>query len=311
VHEVGHQAAALLGLVESLRLEVQRARRGAPAAERVAWLLWERWVSEIVADLYSIARVGVSSTMGLIGLVSLPRAFVFRIAADDPHPFAWIRVQLSCAFGDALYPHPQWRQLALLWSSFYPPRGLGAGRIGVIGALLATMPSYVRLVLDHRPASLRGHTVGEVFRTADRSPARLARRYAAWQASPSAIRRTRPALAFAVVGQARADGLLTPEAEDRLLGWLISYWALRSTLDVNAQITDLSGGLPLVPAAGRLGAAGLGGRAPARLGRTAPRPVPAAVTWPAATPLAARAGWHRPVHRTPNHEMRSHPRWSR
>ena len=50
------------------------------------------------------------------------------------------------------------------------------------------------------------------------------------------IRRTRPALAFGVVGQARARGLLTPEGEDRLLGSLISYWALHSTLQANARL---------------------------------------------------------------------------
>ena len=44
------------------------------------------------------------------------------------------------------------------------------------------------------------------------------------------------ALAFAVVGQARARGLLTPESEDRLLGRLISYWALSSTLEANARL---------------------------------------------------------------------------
>ena len=133
MHETGHQAAALLGLVESLRPEIQRAGRGAAGPERAAWLFFERWISEIVADLYSIARVGVSSTMGLIGLVSLPRAFVFRMTPDDPHPFPWIRVQLSCAFGEALYPDPQWRQLAGVWASFYPADRLrrpGAGDPG-------------------------------------------------------------------------------------------------------------------------------------------------------------------------------------
>ena len=72
VHETGHQAAALLGLVESLRPEIQRARQGMAGQERMAWQLYERWISEIVADLYSIARVGASSTMGLIGLVACP-----------------------------------------------------------------------------------------------------------------------------------------------------------------------------------------------------------------------------------------------
>jgi len=244
VHETGHQAAALLGLVESLRPDIQRARRGLAGPERIAWQLWERWISEIVADLYAIARAGVASTMGLIGLVSLPRAFVFRMAPDDPHPFAWIRVHVSCAFGDALYPDPQWRQLAQVWTSMYPMDRLPAGRVRVIRALLDSMPAFLRLVLGHRPASLRGRTVGDVLRSEDRSPDRLVRRYRAWTANPAAIRRTRPALAFAVVGQARARGLLTPEGEDRLLGRLISYWALQSTLQSNAI---LAAGLPAAP----------------------------------------------------------------
>jgi hypothetical protein len=236
MHETGHQAAALLGLVESLRLEIQRARRGARGPERTAWQLFERWISEIIADLYSVARVGVASTMGLIGLVSLPRAFVFRMAPDDPHPFAWIRVHLSCAFGDALYPDPQWRQLAEVWTSLYPIGRLTADRVRVLQALLANIPAFISLVLRHRPRTLRGRTVGDVLRTADRSPDRLVRLYEAWTADPSAIRTTRPALAFAVVGQARARGLLTPESEDRLLGQLISYWALRSSLEANARL---------------------------------------------------------------------------
>jgi len=240
VHETGHQAAALLGLVESIRPELQAAWRGVAGAERAAWRLWERWISEIVADLYSIARVGVSSTMGLIGLVSLPSAFVFRLTPDDPHPFAWIRVHLSCALGDALYPDPQWRQLAQVWSSLYPSGRQPPGRVRVLQALLATMPAFVRLVLGHRPAALRGRALGEVLRSGDRSPDRLVRLYRTWLADRSAIPRTRPALAFAVVGQARAAGLLTPEGEDRLLGQLISHWALQSTLQANAQAAALA-----------------------------------------------------------------------
>ena len=103
---------------------------------------------------------------------------------------------------------------------------------------MATIPAFVGLVLGHRPAALRGRALGEVLRTEDRSPDRLLRRYAAWTADPSAIRRTRPSLAFAVVGQARARGLLTPEGEDRLLGRLISYWALESTLEANARLAE-------------------------------------------------------------------------
>src|SRR5215813_14263677 len=41
-HEVGHQAASLLNLVNSLRPVLQGLQRGS-GANRVAWELWERW----------------------------------------------------------------------------------------------------------------------------------------------------------------------------------------------------------------------------------------------------------------------------
>jgi len=272
VHETGHQAAALLGLIESLRPEIQQARRGTAGPERVAWRLFERWISEVVADVYSIARVGVASTMGLIGLVSLPRAFVFRITPDDPHPFAWIRVHLSCAFGDVLYPHPQWRQLARVWTSLYPIGHLPADRVRVIRALLTTTPAFVSLVLGHRSAALRGRSLGEILRSEDRSPDRLLRCYSTWTKDPAAIRRTRPALAFAVIGQARARGLLTPEGEDRLLGRLISYWALQSTLEANARLAEVAGGSPPALAVSGATAVPRGWPLPPRLARAGPRP---------------------------------------
>jgi len=62
IHEAGHQAAALLNLVPSLRGELRaRQRDGDP--NRDLWATWERWISEIVADFWSVARVGVTSTM--------------------------------------------------------------------------------------------------------------------------------------------------------------------------------------------------------------------------------------------------------
>lgn len=39
-----------------------------------------------------------------------------------------------------------------------------------------------------------------------------------------------PVLVFAVIGQARADGILSPEHESILLGRLLTHWALRNTL---------------------------------------------------------------------------------
>ena len=63
--------------------------------EQLAWTLWERWIAEIVADFWALAKVGIAATTGLSGVVSLPRAFVFRIAMDDPHEIGVVGVVAS------------------------------------------------------------------------------------------------------------------------------------------------------------------------------------------------------------------------
>ena len=45
-----------------------------------------------------------------------------------------------------------------------------------------------------------------------------------------------PTLAFAVIGQARAEGKISPEEESRLLADLLTYWALRGTLDMSERV---------------------------------------------------------------------------
>ena len=40
-----------------------------------------------------------------------------------------------------------------------------------------------------------------------------------------------PTLFFAVMGQARAESLISPEAEGRIFSRMLNYWALRDTLD--------------------------------------------------------------------------------
>jgi hypothetical protein len=180
-----------------------------------------------------VAKLGVAATTGLIGVVSLPRAFVFRINLDDPHPFPWIRAKLSCALGRALYPHPQWARLEALWDSFYPTAGLDEQRTRLIGILEKTLPSFVALMVNHRPRALRGSSLGEVLSVSERQPDRLTALYKLWKCSPRRMQSAAPTLAFAVVGQARADGQISPEEESQLLAGLLTYWALRGTLDMS------------------------------------------------------------------------------
>lgn len=225
-HEVGHQAAALLGLVDSLRqaLRAHQAKTGTHGM----WSYWERWISEIIADFWSVARVGVGSTLGLMEVVSLPNAFVFRINLDDPHPVPWIRVKLSCHIGKVMYPHPQWDRLAALWNALYPTKNLAAEKRNILVALEAGIPEFIRVVRNHRPKTLRGRTLAQVMDSAQRQPARLTTLFRQWETAPEQMYRTSPSLVFAVIGQAKRDGRLTPQEENRMLTRLLTHWALKA-----------------------------------------------------------------------------------
>jgi hypothetical protein len=212
-----------------------------------AWHFFERWLSEIVADFWSVARVGVASTLGLIGVVSLPRAFVFRLNVDDPHPFPWIRVKLSCAMGEALYPHPQWNRIAQLWESFYQLDGLSKDKQLLIGTLESTIPDFVEVLFNHRPKALRGESLREVMAVEERQPDRLADYYHKWSKSPALMQAAPPSLVFAVIGQAKADGKISPEKESSVLANLLTYWALRNTLDTSALCAALPTGKVVAP----------------------------------------------------------------
>ena len=51
--------------------------------------------------------------------------------------------------------------------------------------------------------------------------------------------RAPPSIVFAVMGQARSDGKLSPEDESLLLRKLLTFWALRATLDMSEICADL------------------------------------------------------------------------
>ena len=230
VHEVGHQGAALLGLLESLRADLARPADGVDAQ---SWDLLRSWISEIVADLWSVARLGVTATTGLIGVVSLPSAFVFRIVPGDPHPAPYVRVKLSAAMGEALYPHAQWQRLVGLWESFYEVARTPEPQQAVFAGVEAAIPAFIERLLGHRTAGLRNRPLGEVLKDAERTPEQLSAVYRIWQERPAIMKRAAPTLAFAVLGQARADGALAPEREGDLLVTLLRHWAWRSTVNLN------------------------------------------------------------------------------
>jgi hypothetical protein len=232
-HEVGHQADALLDLAASIR-PVLRGLQQTKGPERVAWKYWDRCISEILADFWSVARLGITATQGLMAVVSLPKYFVFRLSLDDPHPVPWIRVKLSCAMGRALYPHPQWDDFERLWEKLYPVNWLQTEKKEQLELLSRSMPGLATLITNFRPRKLLGESISEALEIDKRDPKTLLRHFDFWSSSPIQMRRAPPSLVFAVIGQARADGRISPEDESRLLTKMLKHWALKNTLNYHS-----------------------------------------------------------------------------
>lgn len=224
IHEVGHQGSELLGLTTSLKAELQERTDG--AKEPLPWELFTRWLNEILSDFWAMAHIGVTATYGLMSVVSLPSYFVFRIAVDAPHPFPWIRVKTSIAFGRLLFPDPQWDALDEQWAKLYPRDDLPEPKRVLIRQLEETLPQFVDLVVRHQPPTVPGRSLLSLFPYGDRQPAQLRQLYARWRAKPALFPTAAPSLVFAVVGQAKADGRLSARDESRLLMRLLTQWAL-------------------------------------------------------------------------------------
>jgi hypothetical protein len=244
VHEVGHQGAELLGVVDAMR-EALKTIAAARPDESQAWLCFRGWISEIIADFWSVARVGITSTLGLIGVVSLPRAFVTRFSVDGPHPSPWIRVKISAAIGARLYPDLQWQRLASLWEALYPLEEVGPRDSTAFRALDRLVPMLADFLVTFQPASLRGLTLSQAFPTQDRTPERLRLLWQSQRRESDVLARLTPTVACATVGQAKFDGWITAAAEVRLLRRLLRFWALQSTIDArevcaNAQPSGLA-----------------------------------------------------------------------
>ncbi|MCE7010831.1 hypothetical protein LWC34_49720 [Kibdelosporangium philippinense] len=226
VHEVGHQGAALLDLVPSLRAELQRRSQSAEDA----WHCWAAWISEIIADFWSVAKLGIGSTLGLIGVVSLPRPFVFRFTLDDPHPFPWIRVLVSAAIGDRLYPDPQWTQVARLWQQMYPPSTAPDRVAEVIEMLEPTLAQLADLIATHVPARLNGPTLQDALAHESRNPDALRELFT--ESTRQSAARVRPVHRFAMLGQARWDRRLAAGQESRVTDRMLTGLAAKSTMQM-------------------------------------------------------------------------------
>lgn len=220
VHEVGHQGSALLELKTSLLATLT-------GFESRAWSMWRLWLNEILADFWAIARIGPAALLGMITVLSVPSAFVFRISPDDPHPFPWIRMRLACAIAQELIPHPQWAKIDSLWRTLYPAKNLSPDHRQLMRDLSRTMKPFARLVAEHRPSKLGGSDLRNALLTERMQPIQLRQSFERCRGSRVAALVADPCRALAVLGQAKLDGRLDALQESRLLEHLFTHWALQ------------------------------------------------------------------------------------
>jgi hypothetical protein len=223
IHETGHQAAALLDLVSTLK-ETLAAKKW-QQKESIAWKHFERWISEILADVWATGHLGVAATLGLMGVVTLPSYFQFRIDLRDPHPAPYIRVLLSCAFGKKLFPHPQWDKLCGLWKTFYPKKDLGNELIVILNEIEKKMPVFVDMVVNHSTKEMKGKKLIDFFPLQERQPQNLKQLYQLWKATKANLSVMPPTLVFALLGQAKLDLIIDPEEESKVLTQQLRQWA--------------------------------------------------------------------------------------
>ena len=169
-----------------------------------------------------------------MSVVSLPRAFVFRVNVNDPHPTPWIRVKLSAASVRRFIRSPAWGRLAETWDSYYPLTGATAKQREVLRDVGTNHSGVGALLIDHRPQALGGVLCCEAMDTDELRPERLRVLLRRWRREPEHMYRTRPIVVFAAIGQGRMDGGITPEEESVVIGKLLSHWAVWSTLQAAA-----------------------------------------------------------------------------
>jgi hypothetical protein len=223
IHEVGHQAAALLDLVTSLRSELKN--RQLQEKNKDAWIHFERWISEIISDVWAMGHLGIAATLGLMNVVTLPKYFQFRLDLEDPHPAPYVRVQVSCAFGKKMFPHPQWERAWDLWRTFYPSDDLPEDKRILLQEIDEEMNDFVTLVLNHTNRSLKGKKLGELFPVEARQPHVLQQLYQQWKDYPRLIERAPPTLVFAIMGQAKSDNKIDAGDESSILSQQLRNWA--------------------------------------------------------------------------------------
>lgn len=226
LHEIGHQGAANLNLVKYIKMKIDQKIKSEETAKN-EWLLFQQWISEIIADFWAVSFLGVGSTIGLFGLMSIPEYFIFRRGSSDPHPYPWIRVLMGIQFGKFMFPDSQWDLLTSRWKKLYPLERQSKSVQKKYGAILAMVPNFVSFLMHMRLENHQGLKLIDLFPISERQPRVLRSTFDEWKLNWNLALKAKPSFAFAVLGQAQFDNKISPNEENKVIKRLLKHWALK------------------------------------------------------------------------------------
>lgn len=225
LHEVGHQGAALLDLVNAYRRWLAgEVARG--ALDRLAGSYWITKISEVVADVWACAKLGATGTLGLFGVLGRTGRFTFSDNPNGPHPMPWLRARISVAFGAAAMPHPLWDELQGLWMTLYPLEGAPPAARHLLEAVAPSIERVGRGLALARLPELGGQNLRDALSSEQVSPGNLLPELdALLRMARSETSTLRPCVELAAIGLARHRRLLTPTEENSVIARATRRWA--------------------------------------------------------------------------------------
>ena len=208
-------------------------QRDRPARERL-WRSWERWISEIVADLWSVA-----TPRDLLDARAARRrqpAPVLRLPplGRRPPPDSVRPRPAQLRHGRGALPPPAVGEPARHLEVPVPRRHPAAGTPAEFAALEAGIPAFVGALLTHRSPSLAAARSASVPRPASRAPP-VAAAAPSWRSDIGVMARQRPAWSSPSPVRPVPQAASRPETESPSSAPSSEAWALRSTLAATEQ----------------------------------------------------------------------------
>jgi hypothetical protein len=217
LHESGHQALVLLGLVDALPRAFRAAldRAGAPAMLSDLFALWS---SEIGPDFWSFCMSGPAAAAGLRDLLSLPPAHVLRVSWTDPHPPPYLRVLLGFAMCRQRWGEGTWDDWEREWLALYPLDGVAPAAREALASGKAQLQLLARTLLTARFAALGNRPIASLFDLDLLDPARTRMRARTGRPTIGLS----PGAQLATFRAMQDDGILDGDALDALMTrWLV------------------------------------------------------------------------------------------